>query len=128
MDAPKTGKTGRPEYVPSQKERETVKALAGMGNSTDDIAEFVGITAPTLRKHFYMELQQGRSQGRVRNTKRLQDMAAKGNVTAMIWLDKTRYGIRENDQPGKKEQQAENARTAHEGTAWDGLLRSAQVQ
>ena len=105
-----------------------MKALAAMGCGTDDIAEYLTITAPTLRKHFYLELQTGRAQGRVRNTRRLQEMAGKGNVTAMIWLDKTRYGVRESEEQGKKEQRAEEARTAHQGTEWDALLPTMGVQ
>lgn len=120
--------TGRPAHSPTQKDRETVKALSAMGNSTVDIAEFIGITGPTLRKHYQMELHQGRVQGKIANGRRLQEAAQKGNVTAMIWLDKTRYGVREGEDMGKKAQQHEDARTAHEGTAWDGLLRTASVQ
>lgn len=123
MSAPKTGPTA--PHVPDDKTRRDVKMLAAMGNSTDDIAEFVGITAPTLRKYYWIELQTGRIHGKIANTKRLQESAQKGNVTAMIWLDKTRYGVRETDEPGKKEVQAEHARTADHGTAWDGLLRTA---
>lgn len=123
MAAPHTGKTA--PHAPTDKLRRDVRALAAMGNSTDDIAEFIGITAPTLRKHYWIELHQGRVHGKIANGKRLQEAAQKGNVTAMIWLDKTRYGIRETDEPGKKEQQEAHARTADAGTEWDGLLRPA---
>lgn len=120
--APKTGRTA--PHVPTDKLRHDVKALAAMGNSADDIAEFIGITAPTLRKYYWTEIHLGRISGKMTNGKRLQEAAQKGNVTAMIWLDKTRYGVREVDDVGKKEQREAHARTAHQGTEWDGLLPS----
>lgn len=125
-DAPKTKRTrGRPKWEPSIKERAQAEMMAGLGIAPDEIAQLLGVTAPTLRKHCYMELQRGRVNGKARNTKRLNEAAAKGNVTAMIWLDKTRYGVTEPDagEGGKKEQLQRLAHEAQKSTKWDGLLQ-----
>ena len=88
-----------------------------------DIAAIVEVSTPTLRKHCWNELELGHTQGRARNTKRLHEAAEKGNVTAMIWLDKTRFGINEPDATPKREVVENEARTAHEGTEWERLLQ-----
>ena len=114
---------GRPPFEPSDQQRQQVQTLAGAGNESDVIAAVIGISEPTLRKYFWPELVQGRLLGRAANTQRLIASARKGNVTAMIWLDKTRYGVREPDAAGKKQIVRDLAETADAGTRWSGLLQ-----
>lgn len=116
-------KPGRPAFEPTDAQRRLVEGLASRGSSVEDIAQLVEISEPTLRKHFHYELRRGLIKGRALNSQRLAEAAAKGNVTAMIWLDKTRYGFREADAIPKKELVNEAAQTAADGTRWQGLLQ-----
>lgn len=96
------GVSGRPSYEPTQRERDNVVLLASEGNSARVIATVIGITEPTLRKHFWLELQRGRDLGIAANSRRLVALA-KGDpergipphLGAIIWLDKSRFGINE---------------------------------
>lgn len=51
--------SGRPPYAPSDEEREKVRVLKAGGMSNEAIAECIGISEPTLRKHFHSELDRG---------------------------------------------------------------------
>lgn len=124
MNKQSSKRAGRPPHAPTPETRGIVKRLAAQGNARGEIAMAMGITEPTLRKHYYVELREGFTLGKIANTKRLNEQAAKGNVTAMIWLDKTRYGITDPTQAsiGKKAEVAERARVVDNGTQWAGLL------
>ena len=113
---------GRPPHAPTPETRDIVKRLAAQGNARDDIAIALGVTGPTLRKHYWTELGEGYALGKVANTKRLHEAAKGGSVAAMIWLDKTRYGVSEPTHAGKKDEDAQRATVAANGTQWAGLL------
>ncbi|MGN6451257.1 MAG: hypothetical protein ACTHLK_22220 [Brucella intermedia] len=48
--------SGRPEFAPTDEHREKVRVLKACGMTNDAIAEAIGISEPTLRKHFSLEL------------------------------------------------------------------------
>ena len=48
---------GRPKFKPTKATRQRVKTLVGMGTSVRDAARLIGVTAPTLRKHFALEIE-----------------------------------------------------------------------
>jgi DNA-binding CsgD family transcriptional regulator len=52
----------RPEYEVTASGKATVQNLAAMGVSQEEIAECLGITRPTLRKHFKRELAVSRTE------------------------------------------------------------------
>lgn len=116
-------KAGRPQWAPTERDRRQVSQLASIGVGLDDIAAILDITIPTLKKHCYIDLQKGKIMGRARNTKRLHEAAEKGNVTAMIWLDKTRFNISDPSDQTKKALIEEESKIAPRGTQWDGLLQ-----
>lgn len=77
-----------------------VEQLAGMVIPDSDICRLVihegePIGESTLKTHFRKELSTGRAKIRVRHGMALMKAIEDGNVTAMIWWDKTRNGIRE---------------------------------
>lgn len=126
-----TRKPGRPAYAPSERDRAQVKALAAMGTPHYDIAKVMGLSEPTLRKYFWHELELGGIEANAKVAQSLFKMAtdpthAKAVVAAIFWL-KTRAGWREADNiaadEGKKAQREEHARSAEQGTHWDGLLQ-----
>ena len=52
-------KGGRPCFAPTDKQRGQVEAMTAYGATEEDIAMVVGISRPTLRKHFRKELDVG---------------------------------------------------------------------
>ncbi len=48
---------GRPSHVPSAQSINKVKLLLAFNRSTQQIANALGITQPTLRKHYFQELK-----------------------------------------------------------------------
>jgi AcrR family transcriptional regulator len=129
----KSGKAGgRPPYQPSEKDRAQVRMLSAMGIPQDDIARVIGITRPTLTVHFRDELDVGAIEANAKVAASLFRAAtdsSKPNVVAAIFWLKVRAGWRESEginpaeTPGKRAQAQADAKTAHVGTEWDGLLR-----
>ena len=85
----------RPTFAPTEKQRETVKALAAYGNRQEEIANVVGISVRTLRKHFRVELDRGAVEANTQVSQALYKQARAGNVTAAIFWLKCRARWRE---------------------------------
>lgn len=89
---------GRPSYKPTDKDRRTVKVLAGFGTSHEDIAQTIGIDPKTLRKHFRKELDAGviEANAKVAQSLFMRATNMNGNpaaqTTAAIWWTKARMG------------------------------------
>lgn len=125
---------GRPEFEPTQRQREDVKLCKADEWSDDRIARQLGISRNTLLKHFAEELAYGADQVRMRNLRNLQRLADAGSVPACRELLEMSEGgaemlpvpsapPAEHEAPlGKKEQATRDARTAHEGTSWNQIL------
>lgn len=81
----------RPEFVPTDKEREQVEAMSGYGLPHDNIAILIreGIDSDTLKKHFKKELQSGKAKANAKVGQTLFQKATGGDTTAMIWWSKT---------------------------------------
>ena len=119
-------KPGRPSYEPTEKDRAQVRMMSGMGIRDYDIAKVIGVSGPTLRKYFADELDLGHIEANARVAQSLFKQATspdKPNVAAAIFWLKCRAQWREQDEPSKKERVEQVARTADEGTTWDGLLQ-----
>lgn len=86
---------GRPRFEPTDYMRKQVKSMAGIGLPQDDIARVMGITAPTLRRHFRTELNVGQADTINRVAQSLVSKALGGNVTAQIFFLKVRAGWKE---------------------------------
>jgi hypothetical protein len=89
---------GRPSHKPDDASRRQVEALAGYGVREDEIAEFIGIDAKTLRKHYRQELRQGHTKANAKVAENLYRRATgegREAVTAAIFWLKTRAGWRE---------------------------------
>lgn len=123
-DEPKT-RMGRPEFKATNAMRQKVMLFKAAGMADDDIGRAIGCSDVTLRKHFAEELRTGRVKKLGENLLRLERAAKKGNVTAAKYLDqKMRLPTddefaRQGEQPkGKKEERAEQARAAGQGSDW----------
>jgi hypothetical protein len=115
--APRSG--GRPEYRPTIEARQTVEQMRFVGESEDVIARALGISTPTLRKHFKEELADGHAQRRKEVIGLLFAAARDKNVAAMKKLEEmgrvagAAEAVKRRETPppklGKKEQQQEAA-------------------
>lgn len=120
--------------------RKVATAKAG-GMSEEAIALALGITRPTLSKHFMAELTTGAAVKRMDALDSLFAQAKKGNVSAIkavLLLNDNAVPAPADGQAagdgaaapakaarlGKKEMQQMAARSAADGTEWDGLLPS----
>lgn len=85
---------GRPEFVPTQAEREDVARFAGLGIPQKQIARLVrdGIHVDTLREHFEVELELGKARANVTVGSTLFEKCLSGDTTALIWWTKTQMG------------------------------------
>lgn len=103
---------------------EKVEVLTAGGMGQDDIADAVGISAPTLRKYFRKELDNGLARQEAESLALLAEQARKGNVSAIkAWraeLAKQRAAsnVRDRERParpvaqpqlGKKEERQQAA-------------------
>lgn len=110
-------------FVPTKAQRSKVMLLMARGLSEQTIADVIGVSHMTLRKHFHTEITGGRERKIAENMERLDRAAAKGNVSAMKYLD-SQFALRESkaEPVGKKEQANREAQTAHEDTSWGNIL------
>lgn len=85
-------------FIPTEDQRRTVKALAGVGVPHEAIAGYLDIDAKTLRKYFRQELDQGSLEANVKVAQTLFSMATVDrNVAAAIFWMKARGGWREKN-------------------------------
>ena len=89
------GKAGRNGHVPTKEMSNKIKVLLVSGMKLEEIARQVGISVPTIRKHYFangkvkatMARSLALSEARARNLLRLEEAAAAGNVSAMGKLE-----------------------------------------
>ena len=111
---------GRPAYKPTQKDRDQVKMLSGMGITGEDIAALIGVSEPTMHKYFQVELDTGYVFANAQVAQSLFRQATdkvKPNVIAGIFWMKTRGGWKEAKEveAGKKEERQKSAGAAAKG-------------
>jgi hypothetical protein len=93
---------GRPQYEPSDADRQTVRLMIAAGYDHLQVARCIaqhGIAPKTLRKHFRRELDVGLIEANSAVAKRAYEMAEAGDPPAatFFWL-KCRCGWRETQQ------------------------------
>ena len=76
-----------PPFRPSSEQRERVGILAASGLSEDAIARALGISRPTLRKHFREDMLTERAKRKAQVLLAMYNAAIRGNVAAQkAWL------------------------------------------
>jgi|TARA_R100001530_G_scaffold29784_1_gene23383 hypothetical protein len=83
-------KPGPKGHKPTDDSREEVRRLAGFGIPGEDIALVVGVSRPTLIKHYRTELDDGVAKANAHVAGFLFNQARAGNVSAQIFWLKTR--------------------------------------
>lgn len=73
-------------------DEETVKKLAALNCSMEEIGHVVGCSIDTLERRFAAAIKEGRSHGKVSLKRKMFDTALGGNVAMMIWLSKNLLG------------------------------------
>jgi hypothetical protein len=120
------------EHEPNEKDRKTVETMASHGIPELEIAQVIGISAPTLRKWYRNELDTGATKANSMVAQSLYQKAlgnGNGAVAACIFWLKVRAGWVEprpwEEQPGRKELQQKAAATAGgAGTEWANDLNT----
>jgi len=74
--------SGRSEFAPTDEDREKVRVLKAGGMSNVGIADVIGISEPTLRKHFSLELDRATAKVRAELLMARYRSAMGGNVSA----------------------------------------------
>ena len=92
---------GRPAHEPTAATRGAVESMVAYGIPQVDIAASIGITKPTLRKHYADEIATAATKANARVAQTLYKIATDPNhkscaASAMFWA-KTRMGWRETD-------------------------------
>lgn len=90
-------------FVPTPEQRKLVRNLAGIGCRNADILLCLDwgrpdgkpISEGTLLKHFRGELERGRAVADMQLRRRVYDLAMEGDRTLLIFLCKTRLGMKE---------------------------------
>lgn len=130
---------GRPSFKPTANERYRVALGASTGMTREQLAAAVGITIPTLLKHFEAELTTGAANMQIEMVRTLYEAGKGGNASAakaFIALTSKAHEAfvpplprAERPEPkGKKEQANEDAKTAHVGSDWADLLPTSVAQ
>lgn len=86
LHSPRKGERGRPPHVWSPENSNKIKLLLALGWSNERIANAVGVTLPTLRKHYFSELKVRALARDALDAERFNQLwaaAEKGNVGAM---------------------------------------------
>jgi DNA-binding CsgD family transcriptional regulator len=87
---------GQPAFVPTPNQRETVKVMVAAGIQQLHIAVLLGISRPTLRKHFRHEIDLGTAQITPVVLAAHLKLIEAGDMRAIEWWEKARMGWTEN--------------------------------
>lgn len=132
------GGSGRPQHKATDENRRLVAIALAFGRSIDDIALSLGVSLPTLRKHYKGELKAQRALRHRLDMRLLVNLLREsdaGNVSATRELqarldreDLKAARLAEAASPpaetlGKKAQADLAAKTAHETSSWGSLLQ-----
>ena len=130
-----TNQGGRPEFVPTDKQRDDVEIGVYTGMTHVQLAAALEISRPTLEKHFADELLAGHSKKRLENMVILFTLARQGNASMAKQIERMGAMVVAPRQPdldqsskkpdplGKKEELNIAAKEPPpEGSKWSGLL------
>ncbi len=117
--------SGRHQFKPTAEQREKVLVLKAGGMSNEAIAEAIGVSSPTLAKHFPSELDRATAKVRADVLMARYRSAIGGNVSAQTKMlevigaaaagDRVKDREKAQPKPGKKEVQQQAAETVAGG-------------
>jgi predicted transcriptional regulator len=90
---------GRPPKTPTAAQIRQVEEMAARGLTQSDMAAILGMSSPTFRKYlpgfFATAIAKGQAVGKNTAGAALLRQVRKGNISAIIWFEKTRHGYTE---------------------------------
>lgn len=89
------GKRGPEPHKPTEGQRQKVLMMTMAGTPHDDIARNIGITKPTLHRHYREQLDVGMDEANAKVAGKLFNLCMEGNLGAIVWWEKTRRGFKE---------------------------------
>jgi hypothetical protein len=110
------------EHVSTAESRQSVTNMAGLGLPQEQIALLVGVSAPTLRKHYGLELELGEAQATAKVSQTLFRKAIEGDLGACIFWLKVRGGWSEKVRVDARH----SGKVAHEHSGEVGLVLSSE--
>lgn len=97
---------GRPPKQFDAKDIKTVEGLAGIGATQEEIANILGCSITTVKKHlrkkdseFASAYKKGAAAIRITLRRKQIDVAKSGNVSMLIWLGKNMLGQKDRELP-----------------------------
>lgn len=85
-------------HEPDDKSRALARTLSGIGVPQDDICILLGVSKPTLHKHYRDDLDKGLAEANAKVASSLFQQATSGNTAAAIFWTKSRMGWREKQE------------------------------
>lgn len=123
---------GRPSHQPTDRDRQMVEVLSGFAIPLERIAQVIGVSRPTLQRHYQTEINVGAAKVEATLIGNLLAIAKGKNGTALkaiMFSLHCRFGWSAyvprptEDKPlGKKEAAEIEAQTAHEDSEWSDLV------
>lgn len=83
------------EHIPTDTTRAVVRTHSAVGTPQATISRLIGVSEPTLRKHYADEIAVAADEANAAVAGKLYNKAIAGNVACMIFWMKTRGGWRE---------------------------------
>ena len=77
-------------HEPTEDSKTMARTLSGLGVPQDDIATLLGVSKPTLHKHYRKELDKGMAEANAKVAQSLFKQATGGNTGAAIFWMKAR--------------------------------------
>lgn len=129
---PPAPERGRPVHEVTPRKIKFVLACVAANWTHEEIAAGIGVSPPTLRKHYFRELQGGKAMVRATLLVKLQEQIDRGNVSAMrlahqiLTKADLEGGARQRapapPKRGKREIAKDEALHAHEASDWGNDL------
>lgn len=88
----------RPKTEISKEDRDKVEKMAGLGLRDDQICTIMGFSESTLKRRCRPSLNKGRARASLAIANKTYEMAMQGDKTMLIWWEKTRMGMREQQE------------------------------
>ena len=85
------------KFIPTKAEREEVARLISVGITQDQVAMVIGITKPTLEKHFRDELDTAMITAHGKIGKKIFALAMAGDKILLMFYAKTQMGWKETN-------------------------------
>lgn len=85
------------EYIPTPEHRQSVRVMSACSITEENMAQIIGCNRRELRRYYKFEIENGSQEVVFKVADRLYQEAMKGNVSALIFIMKTKGNWRERE-------------------------------